>query len=44
MSQSGAHMRRKGDHIAFYVDNYPTVEDTVNNTRMFATVLEILES
>ena len=32
------HMRRKGQHIAFYVDNYPTVEDTVNNTRFFATV------
>jgi hypothetical protein len=32
------HMRRKGNHVAFYVDNYPTIEDAIANTRMFATV------
>ncbi len=32
------HMRRKGKHVAFYVDNYPTIEDAIAGTRFFATV------
>jgi hypothetical protein len=32
------HMRRKGRRVAFYVDNYPTIEDTIAGTRFFATV------
>jgi hypothetical protein len=32
------HMRRKGRRVAFYVDNYPSVEDAIAGTRFFATV------
>jgi len=32
------HMRRKGRRVAFYVDNYPTLEDAIAGTRFFATV------
>ena len=32
------HMRRKGRHVAFYVDNYPSIEDAIAGTRFFATV------
>ena len=32
------HMRRKGNRLAFYVDNYLNLEDTVNNVHSFATV------
>jgi len=32
------HMRRKGRRVAFYVDNYPTIEDAIAGTKFFATV------
>src|SRR5258708_7376267 len=32
------HMRRLGRRVAFYVDNYPSVEDAIAGTRFFATV------
>ena len=32
------HMRRAGKRVAFYVDNYPTVEDAIAGTRLIATV------
>ncbi len=32
------HMRRKGQRVAFYVDNFPTIDDAVHNTNLFATV------
>src|SRR5215813_9130123 len=32
------HMRRKGRRVAFYVDNYPSIEDTIAGTKFFATV------
>src|SRR5262249_21784073 len=32
------HMRRQGRRVAFYVDNYPSIEDTIAGTRFFATV------
>ncbi|MBS2022738.1 MAG: fibronectin type III domain-containing protein, partial [Deltaproteobacteria bacterium] len=32
------HMVRKGQRVAMYVDNYPTVEDAVNQQGFFATV------
>src|SRR6185369_11603835 len=32
------HMRRKGRRVAFYVDNYPSIEDAIAGTRFFATV------
>jgi hypothetical protein len=32
------HMRRKGRHVAFYVDNYPTLDDAVAGSNFFATV------
>ncbi len=32
------HMRRQGKRVAFYVDNYPSIEDAIAGTRFFATV------
>ena len=32
------HMRRKGRRVAFYVDNYPSIDDAIAGTRFFATV------
>ena len=32
------HMRRQGRRVAFYVDNYPGIEDAIAGTRFFATV------